>query len=238
MVTWPISFLVKSIKRFTPAFTVIELVVSLGIMVTLLTVIIMDYPQSNIRLSLAITTHETSLAIREAQLKGSAVESRDLTIGGYGVYFSLDSPLTYVSFADIATDAGPNGLAIGDGLYSTLMGADETVATTTYPRGFSVSKLCAGKGYPFDATNNGSCNTDMTSGFPAITSLTINFTRPKPRPIISINQNDIAFNSATMSNLPGGCVEIINPRTIGVGNIRSVQIYLSGRIMTSDKGCQ
>jgi type II secretory pathway pseudopilin PulG len=219
----------KSTSGFTHGFTVIELMVSLGIMITLLTVVTINYPESTIRLNLAILTHETSLAIREAQLRGTAVDSKDLSIGGYGIYFDDTSSSTYVSFADIATETGPNGLPIG---------SDETVSTTTYKTLFRFNKLCIGKGYPFDATNNGSCSGDAVSGYPVINTLTINFTRPKPRPIITINQNDPAFNPVTMSNLPGACIELVNQKKLGAGNIRSVQVYLSGRIMTLNQGCQ
>ena len=229
-----VPFVTLFTKGFTRGFTVIELIVSLGIMITLLTVVTANYPESNIRLNLSNLTHETSLAIREAQLRGSAVDSQDLTIGGYGLYFGGSSSSTYISFADIATQAGPNGLNIGDALYST----DETLATTTFQNQYRFNKFCIGKGYPFNGTNSGSCNSDMTSGYPIISSITINFTRPKPRPIISINQNDPSFNVNTMSNLPGACLELVNQKTVGAGNVRSVQVYLSGRIMTLNQGCQ
>lgn len=224
----------KNKRGFTYGFTMIELMVTMSVMVVLLGTVLANYPSSSVRINLALINHETSLAIREAQLRGSAVDSKDLSVGGYGVFFTRSASQGYVYFSDIATNPGPNGLSIGDAEYSTLFGADETIATTTYPQKFLINKICIGKGHPFDGTNGGSCNDDASSSMPAISTLTISFTRPKPRPIITINQDDIPNK---LTNQAGACIESISSKG-GPGTTRSVQVYLSGRIVTSDRGCQ
>lgn len=221
-------------SRSFSGFTVIELVVSMGIMATIMGTVIVNYPESSLRVNLAILVHESALAVREAQLRGTAVDSKDLSIGGYGVYFSLASSSQYAYFADIATDPGPNGLAVGDGLYSTLSGANETLSITQLPKRFTISKLCVGKGYPFNGGNAASCNSDATNGLPIIQNITVAFIRPNPRPVITINQDDIT----KQSGFTGSCIEFITPKGGGPGNVRSMQVYASGRIMTSEAGCQ
>lgn len=216
-------------------FTMVELLVSLGIMATIMGTVIINYPESSLRINLAILTHETALAVREAQLRGTAVDSQDLSIGGYGVYFSLASSSQYAYFNDIATTPGPNGLPVGDGMYSTLSGADETISITDFPKRYAISKLCVGKGFPFSGPNGGSCNNDLANSVPQIDTLTITFIRPNPRPTITINQDS---SSTIQTGLSGSCIEIVSPKGGGPGNVRSVQVYASGRIMTSDLGCQ
>lgn len=221
-------------RGFSAGFTVIELLVSMGIMATIMGTVIINYPESSLRINLAILTHETALAIREAQLKGTAVDSKDLSVGGYGTFFSIASTTEYASFADIATDPGLNGLPVGDGIYSTLAGADETLSVTQFPKRFTISKLCVGKGYPFNGTNSGSCNNDLASTLPKIDTVTIAFIRPNPRPVITINQN----TGTEQGGLTGACIELVTPKKAGPGNVRSVQAYASGRILTSEIGCQ
>jgi prepilin-type N-terminal cleavage/methylation domain-containing protein len=215
-------------------FTMIELIVSMGIMLVVLSVVLADYPESNVRITLANLTHETSLALRETQLRGSSVDSQDLTIGGYGTFFSLASTSQFVLFSDIATVTGPLGLPIGDGFYTSLPGSNETRSVTKYPTGFKINKLCAGTGYPFTLAHGGSCNKDAANTYPIINTLTISFTRPKPRPNITINQ----LTGTQVSSIGGACIELVSISGGGFGHVRSVQVYTTGRILTSDVGCQ
>ena len=227
--------------RSLRGFTIIELVVSIGIMVTLMTTILANYPESNIRVNLALLAHTITLSLREAQLRGSSVESKDLSVGGYGVFFDVASSTHYALFNDFATVPGPNGLDVGDGIYATssILSLDETVSTTYFPYQFRISKLCVGVGYPFSGAN-GSCNTDDSAGLPDVNTLTVDFIRPNPQPIITINQGDLSnIRSSTSSQmLSAACIEVDSESPNRARYVRSAQIFSSGMIAASKNGCQ
>jgi hypothetical protein len=139
------------------------------------------------------------------------------------VYFASGRPQEVVLFGDGVdlSIEGPNGIPVGDGLYSTTTPINETRKVTTFPTGYVVSNICTGSSFPFV------CGTDHV---PPITSLTISFTRPNPQPNIYIN------GATTTGNFPAACIEVRSPKaplpgaTLPGGHIRSVQIYNSGMI--------
>lgn len=234
-------------KRFFPAslpgFTIIELTVSLGIMISIMTAVFANYPESNVRANLALLAHKITLLAREAQIRGTAIESEDLSIGGYGLFFDRSSSSVIVAFNDFATEAGPNNIDIGDGRYATSStpGLDETESITTFPYKFKISKLCIGTGYPFNSANNGSCNADQTSSLPVINTITVGFVRPNPQPIILVNQNhptDERSSTSTPSVVAGACIEVSSESPNRASYTRSAQIYTTGRIVASKLGCQ
>ena len=204
-------------------FTLVELMISLGIIVLLTAVLLADYPETATRLSLVNTSQSVALLVREAQVRGSAIDSVNGAYGGYGVYASLDQTGQVVLFGDTVDSAASVGhdLPIGDGLFETSP-VDETNSTLVFPRGYLITKLCTGAGYPF------TCNASST---PEIQNLTISFIRPNPQAHIYINGN------ATTTQAAGGCIEIHSPRAPRAGHIRSVQIYESGMIRTVLGGC-
>lgn len=203
------------------AFTLIELLVSLAVIMVLTTVLLYRYPETSVRLTLANATHTTALLLREAQVRGSAIDSVNSSVGGYGVYISLSSPSQLVLFGDLVdgTVPKPYGVAIGDGFFQTTP-IDETKTITTLPSRYVISKLCVGSGFPF------TCNSANT---PAITSLTVSFIRPSPLPFIYVN-NTGTTNSAA-------CIELRSPEAPLSGHIRSVQVFNSGMINTSIGKC-
>lgn len=199
-------------------FTLIELLVSFSVMITLTGILLYRYPETTMRLTLANANQSTALLVREAQARGSAIDSAGSTIGGYGVHFDIASTSQITFFSDLV-DSGiimPNGIPVGDGLYQRSSLADETKTTTFLPRGYRITKLCVGTGYPF------TCGSD---NIPPITSLTISFTRPNPQPGIYINDTNI-------TNFPGACIELRSVRAPEVGHIRSIHIFNSGMIRT------
>ncbi len=197
------------------AFTLIELMVSMTIITILTFIFFGQYPEAATRLSLINVSHTTSLLVREAQVRGSAIDSLNSALGGYGVYATLSSPDRIVLFGDTVDSSvpKPNGVAVGNGLFDNSP-INETKTTSIFPTGYIVKKLCVGSGFPF------TCNTNNT---PNITSLTISFTRPDPEPHIYIN-------NATSSSASAGCIELRAPLDTRSGHIRSVQVYNSGRI--------
>jgi type II secretory pathway pseudopilin PulG len=228
-------------SRKISGFTLIELIVSLGIMIGIMTAVLANYPESNIRVNLALLAHTITLSMREAQIRGSAIDAQDLSIGGYGLFFDRASSSSVSFFKDFATEAGPNNLDIGDGVYATSStpALDETESVTSFPYKFKISKLCAGTGYPFDGTNGGTCNDQALNGLPAISTVTVGFIRPNPQPVIILNQNNALTETVSTGGLFSGiCIEVSSEAPNRAAYTRSAQIYVTGRILASKQGCQ
>jgi prepilin-type N-terminal cleavage/methylation domain-containing protein len=207
---------------FVRGFTLVELTISLAIIAILTAVLLSDYPETATRLTLVNNVQSTALLIREAQVRGSAIDSVNGTYGGYGVYLSLDANRQATLFGDTIDSAASVGhdLSIGDGLYQTSP-IDETSTVTKFPLNYLITKLCTGSGYPF------TCNTAVT---PEIRTMTISFTRPNP-------EAHIYVNDSTATLFTGGCIEMHSPRAPQAGHVRSIQVYQSGMIRTLLGGC-
>lgn len=205
------------------AFTLVELSVSLAIIMALTFILMSKYPETATKLSLANSAHTLALLIREAQVRGSAIDSINSSLGGYGVYLDLATPDKLVLFGDTVDTSVPKpyGITVGDGLYQNGTPIDETKTITTLPSRFTIAKLCVGDGFPF------TCNTARN---PPIQSLVISFTRPNPTPSIYANNvNDTSYTAA--------CIELYSPQAPLSGHIRNVQVYSSGMIRTDIGRC-
>ncbi len=211
------------------AFSLLELSVSLAVMVTLMGILLARYPETAIRLTLSNIAHKTSLIIREAQVRGSAVDSRNSTLGtdspiaGYGLYAELSEPNKIVLFNDTVDSnvSKPYGLSIGDGLYQSGSPVDETSSITTLPNGYSVAKLCV------LVASSYVCNSNYS---PNISTLTVSFIRPNPQPYIYIN-------GSSSPNFSSGCIELHSPRAPQAGHIQSILVFNSGMIRTQTSKC-
>lgn len=217
---------VKSLK----GFTLLEMLMSISVMTVITTVLIYKYPDTSVRLNLSNNSQTIALLLREAQVRGSAIDSANSALGGYGIFVALSAPDTVILFGDVidSSVAMPNGLPVGDGLYATSTPLDNVKSITKFGTRYRVSKLCVGTGFPF------TCNTSNT---PAITSLVMSFTRPNPQPNIYIN------NSLSTGNFSAACIELRSPKindasnATSTGHIRSIQIYNSGMIRTLANTC-
>lgn len=213
----------KRFRSSVRAFTLVELSISLAVVMVLTVILLSRYPETATRLTLANASHTTSLLIREAQVRGSAIDSANSSLGGYGVYVNLAAPSNLVLFGDTVDPAIPKpyGITIGDGIYETGNPINETKTTTTLPEGYLISKLCVGTSFPF------TCN-DLNT--PPITALTVSFTRPNPAPSIYVN-------NATTTNYTAACIELHSPQAPLSGHIRNVQVFSSGMIRTDVGAC-
>lgn len=196
-------------------FTLVELSVSLAVIMALTTILFSRYPETAVRLTLANVSHTTSLLVREAQVRGSAIDSVNSSLGGYGVYVDLATPNKLTLFGDTVDPSVPKpfGITIGNGIFEQTP-IDETKTITTLPDRYVISKLCVGVGFPF------TCNASNT---PSISSLTVSFTRPNPAP-------DIYINNATSTSYGAACIELLSPQAPLSGHIRNVQVFSSGMI--------
>lgn len=205
-------------------FTMVELLVCVAIFGLLATMVVANYPETQMRLKLAEINQNMSLAFREAQLRGSAIDSQNTAVGGYGIYVSSatrDRVLIFHDFIDSAVPA-PNGIPIGNGLYETGGGGpDETNTIILIPTRFSLAKLCvlAGGSYSCDSSNT-----------PPITSITTTFIRPNPMPQIYINDSKTTSYSAA-------CFEFHSIAAPKPGHVRNLQIFNSGLIKSDIGPC-
>ena len=213
--------------RSVRGFTLIELTVSITIMIIMTGVLLANYPESAIRITLVNTVHKVALLVREAQVRGSAIDSSNSSLGGYGIYVDLATPGQIVLFGDSVTGTGGSesvyGLPIGDGLYETSP-VNELKSLTTFPSRYVVQKVCVGQAFPFI------CNAYGVPSTPSITSLTISFTRPNPQP-------NIYINGSKATNYSAGCIELWSPHAPLIGHIRAIEVYNSGMIRTTLTGC-
>ena len=93
----------KLTTSFTSGFTLIEIIVTVGILVLISSVVIFNYSSFNSNLSASAVTQKIAVAIRQAQTYGLSVKqsgnSGDFNTP-YGIYFTLDQPTAYYIFAD------------------------------------------------------------------------------------------------------------------------------------------
>lgn len=204
-------------------FSLLELLVSTAIFVILSSIIVANYPEAAKRLTLTSVTQNVSLLLREAQVRGSAIDSANSTLGGYGIYAELANPDRIILFGDTVDLLMPRpyGISIGNGLFENGSPINETNTIVSFPEGFEISKICSGNGFPF------TCNDNNT---PAIDSLTISFTRPNPGPAININ-------NVTGNTFLGACIELVSQNAPAAGHVRNVQVFVSGMIRNSLGPC-
>lgn len=230
------------LKKGISGFTLVELMVSLFIMSVSTSLLLANYPDSTIRLTLLNNTHTTSLLIREAQIRGSAIDSGGNDVGGYGVFFNSVTPSKVILFNDNTKDLtgfslgkkNTAGFDIGDGLYNTNVSLDDIKSTIQFKDGFTFKKLCVGSSTapyaiaPYGYICNG--NNLGIDGISSINSLTISFVRP--------NQTaHIYINNSTENDFPSACIQLYSPKSPETGHIRSVEVYHSGMIATRVLPC-
>jgi len=201
----------------------VELMISIAIMMLMTGLLLFNYPESAIRMNLINSVQTTALLVREAQVRGSAIDSVNSSIGGYGVYIKIvdANTLSVVKlFGDSVSNSGePSsyGLPIGNGLYDITPTIDETNSTTSFPKGYNITKICVGQAPSV-------CSSSID------TSLTISFIRPSARPNIYLGRD-------TANNYSKACIEFKSPIPYSVGHIRSVEVYNSGMIRTAIASC-
>ena len=154
------------------AFTLIELIVVMALMVLLTSIILANNNQFGGALTLRILAYQVALSVREAQTYGISVKKfgDNSFQSGFGVHFDRSSPSSYVLFGD--------GLS-KNGLYDQ----GELVEAITLSRNFAISDLCAASGSAASET----CG---------LNTVDILFRRPEPDAQILINSEGIAFERA------------------------------------------
>ncbi len=204
------------------AFTLIELMVSVGIMTLVLGITLMQKPEATLRLSLADSMNSLELTLRQAQLQGSAVNSVTGLYGGAGVYLDLGTSTKALRFRDRIDTNIPSTLGVGDGLYN--QGAfGEREEELNFLRGNKIKKICVSM-----STSTFLCN---DAHDPEIKNLTLSFKRPNPTVNIYINNTtDISYGSA--------CIQLETLKAPGPGHVRSLYVYQAGIMSKRMSDCQ
>lgn len=105
-------------------FTLVELVITVGIMVTLLALSLANFPRARGSAALSRAAQEVALGIREAESDALSV-AKDAVTGtfpGHGIYFNISNPSNYILFVDRDGDKKRKSDASEDRFSSTLPG--------------------------------------------------------------------------------------------------------------------
>jgi len=150
-------------------FTLVELVVSVGIIAIITSLVLTNHSRFNGTIFLTNQAYDVALTIREAQIFGLSVQefkngSPTFEVG-YGVHFNTVANDEFFIYADIDKS----------GKYED--GTDEKIDTLYLTRGNTIGRFCA---TPPGLSEN--CS-DVVSG---LNTLDVTFIRPNPDAIISV----------------------------------------------------
>lgn len=205
--------------RAQAGFTLIELMVVLGIIVIISTVILVSSSRFNSAILLRSLAYQVGLSIRQAQLYGVAVVEGPVETqcarGGeskfcsaFGVHFDKNFLARYHLFADVNNDGIDN-----DGY--------DPVERFNAQYGFTISNFCVlGTSVKCSAK---SCPVQYSGCTPsAISTMDIAFRRPNPEARITADSDpNSQYNSAfIVVEAPGGAT-------------RSVSVSLTGQIVVT-----
>jgi prepilin-type N-terminal cleavage/methylation domain-containing protein len=187
-----------------PGFTLIELMIVLGIIVLISMVLLLSNQRFNSSILLRNLAYQIGLSVREAQLYGVAVGNSNVSANclaltgeqskfcaSFGIYLDTSLDDRYALFAD-----GNN-----NGVYDTS-GSDSIVRNYLTQYGFRISNLCAiGAGASIPVTCSSACPAayqtapyNCASG--SLQKLQLTFRRPNPDAFIRVN-NDSATSYTT-----------------------------------------
>ncbi len=199
------------VRNSRAGFTLIELVVTMGIMALITGVTLANHSKFGGQVMLRNLAYELALVVREAQTYGVSVRKIDRASitdfeSGYGIHFNANNKLQYVMFADTHKESGTI-IRGQDGMRNTTL---EDVNTYIIGRGYKINKLCAG------SASSPTCMDvcDSCSG-----TLDILFKRPEPDAAIRLNGvENVLYERAE--------IELISPRD----DTMRVLIEVSGQI--------
>jgi hypothetical protein len=198
----------KFIKK--SGFTLVEIVVSVGIMTLILTLVMVSYPRFSEMAHLHRGSQSVITSIRRAQVYGISVKEVSAGTGqfpAYGIHFDPAPSTAYHLFADIL----PAGDPPGDNSYNDVA---ELLITYDVPAPGYIFDICA------EQKQDGGCTASGSGGICGLGGADIVFRRPVP---------DIYLYDASGALMnPCNDMEIVvkSPRA----GQRSVVIWRSGQI--------
>lgn len=207
-------------------FTLVELLVAIGVMAVILGISMTGAPQSVARLALSDDVFKTELMLRQAQQEGSAVNSLSGNYGGAGIFFSITTPGVIFSFKDIIDPTIIRAVGIGNGVYNNSP-IDEKNRVSNLSSRNTISRLCV-------ATSSGSpfyCNALVPAAIPPISDLTISFTRPKQTAHMYVN-------GLLTKDYSIACIEFKPASAVFASSTKALYVYKNGMITKKASPCK
>lgn len=166
-----ISYYKSIVSRVSYGFTLVELMVTIGIFVFMTSVILSKYNSFGAGTILSNMAYDIALTIRQAQVYGVGVKSagNNLFSSAFGVHFDIGNTgdnTKFILFADKDLN----------GVYNKSSG-DEDISVYSLKHGAKINIICA------DMRNETKCK-EQTGNGNNKNSLDITFKRPDPRAII------------------------------------------------------
>jgi prepilin-type N-terminal cleavage/methylation domain-containing protein len=192
-------------------FTLVELLVSIGIFTLITTMSVFSYTDFNSNVLLTNLAYEIALSVRQAQFYGITVKqsaSAENFDSGYGVHLTKNAA-SYTLFED----------GKGSGSLDHEYRAGEELETYFIQKGNFISRLCV----------NGSIQGSVDC---TLTALDLSFVRPNPDTYVALSKNENPTDldlSKTMSII---CVS--SPK----GTVRKVTVESTGQISVSTDATQ
>ena len=152
------TFFFKKTPVNQKGFTLVELLVSIGIFSVITSIAVFNNAQFNSSILLTNLAYEVALSVRQAQVYGVTVkkDSEDNFTSAYGVHFDLATPTTYFLFQDTNYNK-----------YYDI--GDINIETFYLKKGSGITQFCV---TPNDSSI--ACTSDGTS------KLDVTFIRPTP----------------------------------------------------------
>lgn len=160
-------------------FSILELIVAIGIFIVLTTVLLANYNSINRRLALDTLAHQIAQWVRETQVSAMGVRPQAGEFNrGFGLHFSMADPTQFVYFADFPAAPSLHGNKIYDGLGEFSCGdvGTECVQAISVLQGNAVALLCGELGPAQVPSFQGAC----PSGHDELSAVNIVFLRPDP----------------------------------------------------------
>ncbi len=189
-------------KKLISGFTLIEMIVVIGIFVLFTSIMLADYKSFGDNEKFINLVYDNALTVRQIQTNGIAVKDvstgGDVFNAGFGLHFNPSAALdSYIGFADLPDPADNDVID-----YAYDVANDTLLKTYTLDPGYSIKKVCA---ILSDKTITPSCADDAGG------VVDIVFVRPNPDAIISYNK---ARSDDSNHSYVGAKIYITSPKNV------------------------
>jgi prepilin-type N-terminal cleavage/methylation domain-containing protein len=175
-------------KKIKSGFTLIELMITIGIATAIMAVVLVENSKFNNSILLTNASYEVALTVRQAQVFGLSSRSNTSgTFSAYGVKASVDNPTVVQLFADVDND-------------STYDNGEEVTGGVALGRGLQINKICYKEGGAMQ------CNGNPRN------EVTVIFKRPNPEALIFNANGNQPNNLSYVSIILGPKDDAVNVR--------------------------